>query len=437
MNYYFNKTAQVLSVAGLLFWNACKDPNTAGLEVLPANDALNVVYSDTASLITFTVREDSLTSTNNSANLAGTCIDNIFGLSRAGFYTKLTPLKLSPNFGVEPQADSVVLSLGYLGEYGDTSEAVLPQRFNVYQVTEDIIRDTIYYSSRKIAYGTLTGSEVFTPNIKDSVLVEGQKEAPQLRLRLDTAFFRNYILSQSGQVTLGSVTAFQNYFKGIYVTPDTTNTVGNRILYFNLASTVSKLKIYYHNEIDTGVYDLNMDIKTTSVSVNHFYHNYVGTPVEMQLIDSNLGNSQVFVQAMAGLKTKIKFPFLKNYNDIGRIAINKAELMITVDQTQISGYHPASQLAVQGIDSAGVSVFTADYFESIDFRGGEYDATSGVYKTNITRHIQNVLTGKTEDYGLYLVVYGGSVFANRSVMFGGGPFVPGRMKLQITYSLLN
>ena len=439
MIHYF-KRLLLYSVAGcLLFLFSCKDPNTVGMEVLPSNDYLNVLYSDTATIISTTVLEDSLTSGNSSSNLAGTNVDPVFGLSRAGFYAQLAPLKLSPNFGVEPQCDSVILALIYTGSYGDTSASALPQQFNVYQVTEDMSRDTVYYSNRKIGYSTLIGSYVFTPNIKDSVPVNGKNEAPQLRIQLDTSFFRTYILNQTGQATLGSVSAFQTYFKGIYVTPDTINNIGNRILSFNLAaeSLISRLHVYYHNAVDTGVYDMSIDTKVSCVAVNNFYHNYVGSQIESKLNDPVAGSNEVYLQAMAGLKTKIDLPNLKNYKNIGRIAINRAELVISTNPGMINGYSPVGQLAVQGIDSAGKSIFTADYFESTGFRGGVYDATTGEYKTNISRYVQQVLTGKVEDYGLYLVVYGGAVYANRSILYGSGTFLPAGIKLKITYSLLN
>jgi hypothetical protein len=441
MVYYFKRIPLFTVAAGLLFLFSCKDPNTVGMEVLPANDQLNVVFSDTVSLTTLTVPEDSLATKNLSSNLAGTYVDPYFGICRGSFYSQLLPLKLSPNFGIEPQADSVILALTYTGSYGDTTSSVtvLPQQFNVYQLAEDLHRDSTYYSNRKPTISTLIGSYIFTPNVKDSVLVNGKMEAPQLRIQLDTSFFRTYILNQTGQATLSSVTAFQAYFKGIYVTPDTLNNIGNRILYFNLAAEtgITRLHIYYHNATDTGVYDMSIDTKTSCAAVNNFYHNYTGTPVENQLNDSIAGANEVYLQAMAGLKTKIKFPYLKNYSNVGRISINKAELVITVDDSKTNGYAPVDQLAVQGIDADGNGIFTSDFVETPGYRGGVFNTTTKEYSTNISRYVQEVLTGDADEYGLYLVVYGGAIFANRSVLFGGGPLLPSRMKLQITYTLLN
>ncbi len=422
------KCNRLLGAAGamvLCFLMSCKEPGTAGLEVLPSNDLLHVIFSDTATVKGYTVDEDSLISTNNSSSLAGSYSDPVFGFSRAGFYAQMIPLKLAPNFGVEPQADSVLLTLSWSGAYGDTTFPSVAQKLNVYQINQDLHRDSTYYSSDSILYSTFLGGSDVNPQTGDTVIT----------LRLDTAAFRNIILGQGGQATLGSVSSFLTYFKGIYVTPDPANT-GNRIHSINLASILSRLHIYYHNATDTGSYDLAVDTKLTCVTVNHFYHDYVGAAVDPYR-NNPLLDDKIYIQAMSGLKAKLELPYLTNYLQLGHIAINKAELVMRADVSTSVNIAPASQLAVQGIDSNGISIFTPDYFESLSFRGGEFDASTSTYKTNITRFVQQVLTGKTTDRGLYLVVYGGAVFANRSIVFGTGPLSPEKIKLQITYSILN
>lgn len=430
MIYSFKKCLYTLAILVSFLASACDDPNTVGLDVLPTSDLLEVQVTDTLTMYTYTVREDSLTTTNTSASLCGNYTDPVFGYSRASFFAQLAPLKNNPDFGVEPKADSVFLFLAYSGSYGDTLVNETEQIFDVFQVTQDLLKDTIYYSNTPIAYQSLIGSQQFLHSKDDTIL----------KIKLDTAFFRTYILNQSGQTTLGSVTAFQDYFKGIYVTPSMKSKPdkrGSRIYYFNLSSSLTRLQLHYHNAVDTGIYDLQIDAANSCVTVNHFEHNYVGTPIAAQLLDTITNASTVYLQSMAGVKTKIKMPFLKNFNNIGRIAINKAELVISNDPSGLMGYYPASQIAVQGIDSTGASSFTPDYFESLAYRGGEYDKTTGVYKTNITRYVQQVLTGKSDDNGIYLVVYGGSVYANRSILQGNGPLSTNKIKLQITYSRLN
>ncbi len=421
----------------ILLLHSCREEDQIGLNILPPGDTLSVRFTDTLSIECFTIREDSLSASANSGNLAGSINDPVFGFSRAGFFSQLAPLKNNPNFGVEPKADSVILVLAYTGSYGDTTKAVWPQTFNVYQVTQDLYKDTVYYSNAGIAYGTRIGSYSFTPAVKDSVWLNGAYEAPQLRIRLDTAFFRTYILNQSGQTTLSSIAQFQSYFKGIYVTPAPGLHPGNRILYFNLASTLTRLHVYYHNATDTGVYDLQIDAKNSCATINHFEHRYTGTPAGQQLIDSTLGSTRVYIQSMSGLKAKLKLPHLKNILSLGQIAINKAELVMSTETNSAGGYAPVEQLAVTGIDDKGNAVITGDYYESTSYRGGLYNSSTGEYRMTITRYIQQVLTGKANEYGLYVVGQGGSVFANRCVLNGAGPSSAKKIRLEITYSLLN
>lgn len=423
----------VISLCGLSIFllGSCDEPNEVGLEILPADDLLNVAYSDTATLFSYTVKEDSLITTNNSSNMAGAYTDPVFGLSAAGFFAQVTPLKFSPDFGVEPKADSVILSLAYTGFYGDTNLAATEQTFYIYKVSQELNKDSTYYSNTSIGYDQLIGKYKIKPDSKDTIL----------RIKLDTAFFRSYILNQSGQSTLASESAFKSYFKGIYVTPSISTGKPNRILYFALTSAYTRLHIYYSNHTsgstfhDTSlVYDLAID--NNSARINRFYHNYAGTPIAAQLLDSSLGATQVYLQGMAGVKTKVRMPYLKNYLNIGKIAVNKAELIMTTDPNSVQSYLPASEIAIRGIDSIGKSYLTADFYESY----GEYfvyNTTTGEYKVNITRYVQQVLTGKTTDNGLFLILRGGSVLSNRTILQGAGPVNAGKIKLQITYSLLN
>jgi len=424
---YFKSLPGFAGVLAIFMSVSCNEPNTAGLVVLPPSDMLYVGFTDTTTVEAFTVPEDSLTATNNSMNLAGTLIDPVFGLTRAGFFAQMVPLKFSPDFGIEPKADSVLLTLGYAGSYPDSTVAPVPQVFNVYKIDQDLFRDSLYYSNDSIKYSTLLGTGTVLAGSGDTVVT----------IRLDTALFRSLILGQSGQATLSTVAAFQAYFKGIYVAADPVSNTGNKIYSFDLGSSYTRLHLYYHNTVDTGVYDLNIDTKLTCATVNHYYHDYTGSAVQPAIYDSTPGNMKFYIQSMAGLKAKVKLPNIKNFLHIGNVAINKAELVITTDAAPENGYSPAAQLAVQGIDSLGNSIFTPDYLEVPAYRGGVYDETTDQYKINITRYVQQVLTGKTKDYGLYMVVFGGSIFANRCILQGPNPSLSGKLKLQITYSLLN
>ena len=124
---------------------------------------------------------------------------------------------------------------------------------------------------------------------------------------------------------------------------------------------------------------------------------------------------------MAGIKTKLEMPFLKKWStsDSSLVVINKAEIVIKVDESTTSLFKPSNKLILVALDADGNNVFLPDQFEGDDYFGGVYNATTKEYKFNIARYVQQVINKQTTDYGFYLMCAGASVVANRTVIKGG------------------
>ena len=86
--------------AGVLFFlGSCQKPDKLGLDIQPESDLLNAVYSDTTTLITHTVLDDSLSTKGASASLLGSYNDPFFGKVSASFYTQVNITTTNINFG--------------------------------------------------------------------------------------------------------------------------------------------------------------------------------------------------------------------------------------------------------------------------------------------------------------------------------------------------
>jgi hypothetical protein len=296
-----------------------------------------------------------------------------------------------------------------------------------------------YYSTKTFLYNSIElGSAAVTPAPNDSVTVYGVKTAPHLRISIDTSF-GNTLLSWSGHSQLANADSFLYNFKGLYIKVDSVLSRGG-IFYFDLLASQSKMTLYYNRGAGgPGFQDsLHFDFPfaASRARMSHFSHDYgfpVMTPVQQQLNDSTNNDSLVYVQSMAGLKTKIRFPHLMDYIKDGMIIINKAELEITVAENSTGHFAAPAKLLLLGVDAAGNALFLADQFEGAAYYGGDYNASTRKYKFNIGRHLQNVLKGTTSDYGLYLAVAGGSVQANRAIIYGGSSAIS-RMKLNLFYT---
>ena len=438
-NIYLRKILFSFSATAAFTVSSCTDPEIIGLDVQPESDLINLIYSDTTSVTAFAVREDSLRTDETTLQLLGSYVDSVFGRSDASIYAQVIPSSSNVDFGDTLGFDSLVLTLAYNGYYGDTT----PQTFHVYQVTDDMYYDSIYYSNKTFSFNAAElGAATITPAPNDSVMVYNIQTAPHLRININNSGFGNLLLSWSGQSQLASVDSFLFSFHGLHIRVDNVSSPGG-IFYFNLLASQSKMILYYNkgfggpNFTDSLHYDFPFSV--AKARMTHFEHDYsaASTPaVQSQLNDSTNGTEKVYVQSMAGVKTKIKFPHITDYIKDGMIVINKAEIEITVADNSTDHWGVPDKLLLLGVDSAGNALFLADQFQGSSYYGGDYISSERKYKFNIAYHLQNILKGKTKDYGLYLAVSGGSVQANRAIIYGGTSPIS-KMKLNLFYTRPN
>ena len=410
----------------LLLFNACKDENELGLDLLPSDDYLLTILTDTNTVISITEMEDSLASDELSLQLLGSYTDPDFGLANASVYTHAN-LQGTPSFGVSPVTDSIVLILAYAGYYGDTSAS---QQVTVYSMTEDMRIDSTYFSSRNFAYDpNPLGSLNYLPRPATRVPVGNDTLIPQIRIRLNNSL-GDSILSLNGQATLSSNASWLSWFKGLYLKSDDVPVEG-AISYFSFFS--SKMTLYYH---DTSNVALTYDFSLAGARVNNFYHNFNGSPVGAQLQDPTVNDSINYLQSMSGVKTKISFPFLKHFLDSGNILINRAELKIDIQTPVVYPYLVPDNLLLVTKDANGTIVFPIDYFEATGAYGGNLNSTGDGYTFNISRHLQRYLDGAVPNADFYLVVSGSGVEATRTII-RSGKHPTSRMKLSLYYTKLN
>lgn len=424
-------------LATALLFSGCNKSTVVGLDVQPEGDLLHNAFSDTMGLKTYIVREDSVRSDETLINLLGSYNDPVFGKTTASVFTQFNTNTVTFGNPSDLEIDSAVLSLVYTGDYYGTLEA---QKIKVYQLTQSLFRDSLYYSNRMLAYNPVEiGNLSAVPKPTDSVKIGGTTLKPQLRIRLTPAFGQGF-LDQGG---FADNTAFLNYFKGLFVTCDNAHAPGQgAILSLNLLDAQTKITLYYRNKFGNKGDQSNFSfgITGTTARYGHFTHDDAVNDITQQLSDPSLGQNLVYVQPMAGVMTKIDMPTLKNYLDSGAIAVNKAELILKVEPASTALYGAPASLALLGADASGNTVTLIDQGEGDTYFGGTYNGTSKEYRFNLARHIQRVLTGKQADYGLYIAAgrknTETSAVSAKRVVLGGGSNTLYRMQLRITYTKL-
>jgi hypothetical protein len=434
--------------------SGCNESSVVGLDVQPQEDLLNLGWIDTTTVICKTVKEDSVRTDNllisSEAALIGKYMDPIFGTAVSSLYTQLRLPSNNPDFGTDPVCDSIVFTLAYSPKYYGKRGRV-SQNINIHQLSESL-SGTTYYSNNSIAYNStdLAGNYGFIPRPNDSVLVNGKKVTPHVRIPL-LASFGQSILDKKGLAELASNTAFQDFTKGLYITTEntvlTSGSGDGNILTFKMSDPQTKITIFYHytnqTVTDYKSYDLTLNNVTRFLKYNHDITN-ADPYFKSQLAGTSTVDTSVFLQGMAGSKVKIDFPHLKHINDLGKVAINKAELVIKVDKNplyQVDTFTVPGSLSVIGIDANGALYFLPDAYESHQLINGSFNGVE-TYTFNIDRYIQQVLNGSLSNTGLYLYIPGytagsGVINPNRVVIGSGNNSGSQKMKLNLTYTKLH
>lgn len=430
----FRRKKFLLIATSLLLFSFCKEPVMNDSDLIPTNK-FGVIVTDTLTLISEVVKEDPLKTDELAVNLLGNMNDPIFGKSNASIYFQLLLQTNNIDLGDinTVQLDSAVLMLQYAGSYGNTK---VPQNLVVYELEETMFKDSDYFSDKVFQtkpneIGRLNN---FVPNFSDSVSTRFSKYAPHLRIRLEDAWAKN-VITQPGYSNLSNNELFLNFLKGLHVKAEENS--GSGIIYLDLKGTASALMFYYKSNLRDSV--LTVVINTDAATVNNYKHDYSGSYAESALQPNRSGDSLVLIQSMAGLKTKISVPNIKN---LGNISISKAELVLTNFKNSIditNQFTIPVRLTLNAVDSLGKNAFLDDQFIGETYLGGErvqendLGKTINRYKFNTAVHFQNVVSKQKQDYGIYILTFPSNRIADRLVA-GGGNHSKHPAKLKLTYT---
>jgi hypothetical protein len=469
---------------------SCRKENEIGLNTQPQGDLISAYFQDSSTVVSYVIPDDTIQTNESSLIMIGSYVDPVFGKTSASLYTQLNlqndagPLDLSG--GVSSSAnnydlllDSAVLTMEYTPSTSDGRELygnLDPQTFKVYTLKNAatvplLTPDSPYYSNRSFPADTLIGSKTFVPSPDSNVTLGGINcpyhisytypysvvYPPELRIKLNTAWVWNNIVSQNFSPNLASSSAFHNYFPGLYITSDNTrppqaNGKG-AILYFNPYGGNTGLVLYYRRRVsapqqgDTLIY--TFQINTNSAFFNHYNHNnYAGTPIASRLNTNSVqslvthytphNQDFIYLQSMGGVRTLLTLPFLKNWISNGIIAVNQAQIIIPVDvSTVTTAFNAPPQLYLVAVDSTYHSYyFPVDYSDANALYGGTYSSSPGVYTFNITRQIQAILTGVKKNYGFYILTGGSTLNAQRVALYGATR-TNNKLRFRLSYTKLH
>lgn len=424
----FIKLDLLTLLIGLFLFASCENTSTIGLEVDPSI-AIKGNLVDTTTITSRTLAEDAVETTSALRHPFGFLKDPIFGSTEAHLAMTVNLPVNAYNFGTTPVVDSAILVLNYGGQfYGDSTATY---SIDVHQLSDNISRENSFLSTRSWPYnaqllGNKTGKLYPTKKYKVTDVVLGKPDTlrtvtPQIRIALDKTFIQDNIVNINA-TNLRFNENFTRYFKGLHLQINKTGSTGNGgIMFFDFASSNSNLVLYYNkknvatNGKDTVSvnFPISASLNPVAATINH---DYTGTAVATQIANPTIQYPTTYLQPLAGLKNKIAFPYLSRLTaNLGKIAVNKAELVIDLSSgSDIIPYSASPRLTLYRYDIAQKRQNLPDnnvgsQTAAGDKRavgqavfGGYFNSLTRQYVFVVTSYIQDLLDGKTKDYGTFL-----------------------------------
>lgn len=473
----FIKLDLLTLLISLFVFASCESTSTIGLEIDPSS-AVQGDLIDTSTIVSRTMEEDPWP-TNFSAQFPiGYLTDQVLGTTESSLAMTVGLPVAAYSFGTDPIVDSAVVVLKYgTNFYGDSTSTY---SFEVHQLDFNLSRESSFLNTREYSYypallGHKTGRIYPTTPSRVTNIVTGAADtvasvSPQIRIPLDISFAQN-ALASLGESNLKTNAAFAAYFGGLHLKVNKASSSGKGgIAFLNLNDATSGITIYYKKNSTSGtgrdtvstVFPISNS--TTTPIAATVKHKYSGFPAGDQLSQPTVQFPVTYLQPLGGLRSKISFPQLsKLAANVGKIAINKAELVIDLgDGSDVIPFNAAPRLALYRYDIAEQRRNLPDNDQASqtsagDIRavsptlfGGYYNATTKQYVFVLTSYIQDLLDGKTKDYGTFLAptpfgttaadIYPSFSTAARSII---GSFKKGAgvgektMKLNIYYTKIN
>lgn len=434
-NIYWRKVTQLSAsfLLGVLVFTSCKkEVTTIGNDINP--NGLNVIIVDTFTVKSTTVIVDSLPTDETSISMLGALNDPELGITDCGIVSQIRLSSESPNFGDVSliTVDSIVLSFVYAGNkyYGELSEMA----FEVFEINEDLAIDNDYYANSTITTknGNLVdpGQGSVLPNPYLDVAIEGDTVAPMLRINLDPSFGTELINNASEMNTNDN---FISFFKGLLIKAVGANDLApnkGSVLYFSLENALSNMVLYYNVAGDSKKFTFN--INSSCARFNKIDFDQSGTPVELVLNDENAANEKFYMQA-SHMRPEISFPYIMDLNKDNNVIINKAELILPVQDYNDNPFTPSLGLFIGKENTNLITDFILDYY--LQYTDIPYNSEDKTFSYIVTRELQQVINGNLESKNLriYPTNFHGSGI-ERVVFSGQNASNKDKLKLEITYT---
>ncbi|SKB48120.1 protein of unknown function [Salegentibacter holothuriorum] len=456
---------------------ACDDEySTVGGEIIENTSDLEL---EEVEVTAYSKKINSVQTNNFGNHLLGVYNHPIYGQTTASILSQISLPTNNPVFGVEPELDSVVLTIPYFSTegdldedgnieyaldsiYGNTPIKISVQESNYYLRDLDPEADfqdrQRYYSDQQDLFEqNLVGDVIyendnFIPSPRAIVSYEENEQGeqdtissgPALRIKLPVDYFQQKIIEKEGSGVLSNNNNFKNYLRGMFIKAESNEDDGT-MMFFNLQDSNAGIELFYTNEVETINDDGGTDtirnpkqykLNFGSTIVNTFKGEYPGDVLQA-IEDSNeeAGAEKLFLDGGEGSMAVIEL--FESEEQIAALRenewlINEANLTFYVDQDFVEDVNEPARIYLYDLDNNRI---IADYNFALNFvqDGNEInpdvslssfsgpletdDDGNGIrYKLNVTQHVTNIIEDEAENVRLGLAVIQNINITNNSAV---------------------
>ncbi|MFC2449918.1 MAG: DUF4270 family protein [Flavobacteriaceae bacterium] len=412
--------------------------------------------------------------------------ENQFGMQESAYVTQVRLSKYAPDFGTNPEVDSVVLEIK--PQYDATTKAVTTTNVThegqaakqtltkyetvkygnpaatmnivVHEITTDLgsVGTEILSNSTVATSGVPLGTKAFSGDIyavsinKTSDNTALLTREAGLRIPLSVSHFRTKIVDKSGATELSNESNFINYFKGLKISVQGIN--GYLI---NFAPDQVTMTMYYKSGGKSNTFSFDLGSSNVHFSQISYNRTTIFNNV-MAGIDRTNGDPLLYMQGMGGPGAGIRIPenaieALKTLRRDRRAAIVSAKIRLYTDTSVWNNSYTKPDNFL--VKKEGETDFIADIKAMLynnNFKLVTAYATNtnpSYYDVNITKTVKDIVEQGQEakdiilNIGSYLTNYNGALVSedyntnvyspNRAVFVGTNSVSQYRPRLLVTY----
>ena len=412
--------------------------------------------------------------------------ENQFGMQESAYVTQVRLSKYAPDFGTNPEVDSVVLEIK--PQYDATTKAVTTTNVThegqaakqtltkyetikygnpaatmnivVHEITTDLgsVGTEILSNSTVATSGVPLGTKAFSGDIyavsinKTSDNTALLTREAGLRISLNASYFKTKIANKSGAIELSNESNFINYFKGLKISVQGIN--GYLI---NFAPDQVTMTMYYKSGGKSNTFSFDLGSSNVHFSQISYNRSTIFNNV-MAGIDRTNGDPLLYMQGMGGPGAGIKIPenaieALKTLRRDRRAAIVSAKIRLYTDTSVWNNSYTKPDNFL--VKKEGETDFIADIKAMLynnNFKlvtAYATNANPSYYDVNITKTVKDIVEQGQEakdiilNIGSYLTNYNGALVSedyntnvyspNRAVFVGTNSVSQYRPRLLVTY----